>query len=503
MSSLQIMPLHEACAKTNVASEYIKSSLIKVFARTFFDEEVLGRSVGVTYQEMLTFCRTYVEVARLEQMSYIAVESGSSNVVAFLMVEDVAGPTAKTVKTGAMDALEKSTSDSLGKIFHCLESLHQVFKAKIGVDYRNPLRRGQYFHILSAGAIPEVRGSGVVMAMVAKMYMHLVESEDNNYLGMVTEATSFASQRLLKRTLLPEFGWVIEKDLSDFKNPDGKPMFKTVQTKTINLSYQFAASHGSLERTFQEALFYLGSDPHLLEGIPHIALRVYALHTLSVAGSAKSPRIFSLNLVNRAKYNAVQTLLKENNTITEIRQELVDIVQHTFPGWHQSLKSIRSVPISSSTQAKLMNALIKNINAVNSESINLNAIWVPDKFTSTCMRCTSKFSFTHRKHHCRICGLVVCQNCTPTNIPLPSWFKVDGLHRVCLHCVDATLGTEVERAMNEGKRSNANGARPRVNSRHGIRSLSSDTSGLQGAKERKGSVFKNPFGRKSKNRLNK
>lgn len=60
-----------------------------------------------------------------------------------------------------------------------------MFKAKIGVDYRNPLRRGQYFHILSAGAIPEVRGSGVVMAMVAKMYMHLVESEDNNYLGMV------------------------------------------------------------------------------------------------------------------------------------------------------------------------------------------------------------------------------------------------------------------------------------------------------------------------------
>lgn len=40
MSSLQIMPLHEACAKTNVASEYIKTSLIKVFARTFFDEEV-------------------------------------------------------------------------------------------------------------------------------------------------------------------------------------------------------------------------------------------------------------------------------------------------------------------------------------------------------------------------------------------------------------------------------------------------------------------------------
>ena len=484
-----------------------------MFARTFFDEEVLGRSVGVTYEEMLAFCRTYVEVARLELMSYIAVEEGSSNVVAFLMVEDVAGPTARTVKTGVMDALEKSTSDSLGKVFHCLEGLHQVFKAKIGVDFRNPLRRGQYFHILSAGAVPEVRGSGVVIAMVAKMYMHLVEGDGGKgYLGMVTEATSFASQRLLKRTLLPDFGWVVEKDLEDFKNPDGKLMFPTAQTSTINLSYQFAASHGSLERTFQEALFYLGSDPRLLDGIPHIALRVYALHTISVAGSAKEPGLFSLDLAGRAKYSAVQTLIKEGKTLTEIRQEvrrmsnrrppttlnsnssllnlpppsppsqLVDIIQHTFPGWRQSLKDIRSVPISSATQTKLMNKLIKTVNSVNSSSINVRAIWVPDKFASTCMRCDSKFTLTNRKHHCRICGLVVCQSCTPTNIPLPPWFKVEGLHRVCLHCTDATIGLDVEKAMEDSAK---NGARPRVNSRHGIRSLSSDTSGLNVGKEKK------------------
>ncbi|GMH95154.1 hypothetical protein TrST_g3262 [Triparma strigata] len=483
MSSLNILPLHEATAKQSPASEYIKSSVIRVFARTFFDEEVLGRSVGVTYEEMLAFCRTYVEVARLEQMSYIAVEEGSSNVVAFLMVEDVAGPTARTVKTGVMDALEKSTSDSLGKVFHCLEGLHQVFKAKIGVDFRNPLRRGQYFHILSAGAVPEVRGSGIVMAMVAKMYMHLVEGDGGKgYLGMVTEATSFASQRLLKRTLLPDFGWVVEKDLEDFKNPGGKLMFPTAQTSTINLSYQFAASHGSLERTFQEALFYLGSDPRLLDGIPHIALRMYALHTLSVAGSAKEPGLFSLDLAGRAKYSAVQTLIKEGKTLTEIRQELVDIIQHTFPGWRQSLKDIRSVPISSATQTKLMNKLIKTVNSVNSSSINVRAIWVPDKFASTCMRCDSKFTLTNRKHHCRICGLVVCQSCTLTNIPLPPWFKVEGLHRVCLHCTDATIGLDVEKAMEDSAK---NGARPRVNSRHGIRSLSSDTSGLNVGKEKK------------------
>lgn len=40
------------------------------------------------------------------------------------------------------------------------------------------------------------------------------------------------------------------------------------------------------------------------------------------------------------------------------------------------------------------------------------AIWVPDQKTETCMRCNSRFGWRRRRHHCRLCGRVVCANCS-------------------------------------------------------------------------------------------
>lgn len=40
------------------------------------------------------------------------------------------------------------------------------------------------------------------------------------------------------------------------------------------------------------------------------------------------------------------------------------------------------------------------------------AIWVPDQKTETCMRCNSSFGWRRRRHHCRLCGRVVCASCS-------------------------------------------------------------------------------------------
>eukprot|EP00730_Choanoeca_flexa_P015315 TRINITY_DN7009_c0_g1_i2.p1 TRINITY_DN7009_c0_g1~~TRINITY_DN7009_c0_g1_i2.p1 ORF type:complete len:693 (+),score=178.19 TRINITY_DN7009_c0_g1_i2:39-2117(+) len=59
--------------------------------------------------------------------------------------------------------------------------------------------------------------------------------------------------------------------------------------------------------------------------------------------------------------------------------------------------------------------------------------WVPDRQAKVCMRCPFKFSFRNRRHHCRICGYVVCQGCSRQRHPL----LAD--HRICRICYSVAM----------------------------------------------------------------
>ena len=39
--------------------------------------------------------------------------------------------------------------------------------------------------------------------------------------------------------------------------------------------------------------------------------------------------------------------------------------------------------------------------------------WVADDHVTKCTRCQSPFTFLRRKHHCRLCGRVFCNSCSP------------------------------------------------------------------------------------------
>lgn len=45
-------------------------------------------------------------------------------------------------------------------------------------------------------------------------------------------------------------------------------------------------------------------------------------------------------------------------------------------------------------------------------------LWMPDKFSSSCQKCQNAFSLINRRHHCRNCGAIVCDNCSKKRIKL-------------------------------------------------------------------------------------
>ncbi|CAF1272199.1 unnamed protein product [Rotaria sordida] len=56
----------------------------------------------------------------------------------------------------------------------------------------------------------------------------------------------------------------------------------------------------------------------------------------------------------------------------------------------------------------------------NTPNSAVAAHWVPDDKADTCMHChTSKFSAYNRRHHCRNCGIIVCDTCSKKRFLLP------------------------------------------------------------------------------------
>ncbi|NXP59739.1 FGD6 protein, partial [Chloropsis cyanopogon] len=59
-------------------------------------------------------------------------------------------------------------------------------------------------------------------------------------------------------------------------------------------------------------------------------------------------------------------------------------------------------------------------------------IWIPDTRATMCMMCTSEFTLTWRRHHCRACGKIVCQACSSNKHGLD--YMKNQPARVCDHC---------------------------------------------------------------------
>lgn len=67
---------------------------------------------------------------------------------------------------------------------------------------------------------------------------------------------------------------------------------------------------------------------------------------------------------------------------------------------------------------------------------NFRPPWQEDSTAPTCLKCGASFGLFTRRHHCRSCGKVHCDNCTKTTMLLPNLGYDEEPVRVCDPCVE-------------------------------------------------------------------
>ena len=70
---------------------------------------------------------------------------------------------------------------------------------------------------------------------------------------------------------------------------------------------------------------------------------------------------------------------------------------------------------------------------VKFSTIRMHSHWQPDHATTTCGVCVSPFGLLKRKHHCRLCGMAACDECTRKTVELAE-VGLAGQQRVCDFC---------------------------------------------------------------------
>jgi hypothetical protein len=70
----------------------------------------------------------------------------------------------------------------------------------------------------------------------------------------------------------------------------------------------------------------------------------------------------------------------------------------------------------------------------STESRDNGLNWKPDSTSICCDSCDAPFSFLRRRHHCRNCGGVFCDDCSSSRIELPNR-GIGKKVRVCFVCL--------------------------------------------------------------------
>ena len=74
--------------------------------------------------------------------------------------------------------------------------------------------------------------------------------------------------------------------------------------------------------------------------------------------------------------------------------------------------------------------------------------WMPDSCAPACKACCQPFKPVVRlRHHCRLCGLIFCHQCSQEKVLLPPKFGYREPQRVCDRCFEVLRPAELQNAL--------------------------------------------------------
>jgi PHP family Zn ribbon phosphoesterase len=111
----------------------------------------------------------------------------------------------------------------------------------------------------------------------------------------------------------------------------------------------------------------------------------------------------------------------------------------------QKSKSFRANLKAESAKKALLHGFeemkkIKGIKDQELENLGFAPVWIPDSQAPHCMACSTRFSLTNRRHHCRSCGDCICKACFRFRTAIPG--LGEGEQSVCARCYTRITGKE-------------------------------------------------------------
>ncbi|XP_037369753.1 FYVE, RhoGEF and PH domain-containing protein 6 [Talpa occidentalis] len=175
-------------------------------------------------------------------------------------------------------------------------------------------------------------------------------------------------------------------------------------------------------KVMQPGMFFLFNDA-LLYTTP-VQSGMYKLNNMLSLAGMKVRKPTQEAYQNELKIESVErSFILSASSATE-RDEWLEAISRSIEEYAK--KRITFCPTRSLEEADSENK--EEVSPLGSKA----PIWIPDTRATMCMICTSEFTLTWRRHHCRACGKIVCQACSSNKYGLD--YLKNQPARVCEHC---------------------------------------------------------------------